>query len=320
MAARPLADRLSEALTSGAPALENLRTADPVDRADRFATLLAIYDLSLAPLDRVGTTACFERHPAVAELKWRLESEWLAELESDDAAETDDLPDDAVAALRALAARDRLPAVYHWVAKEAGWPELVAFLAVEGGPDGGFDDLVALCQVGLDGRPKLELARNYWDEMGNGDLAGVHTTLHADLSRVLDVPHLPPDLVPAAALQRTALGGLLATNHWLQPEMLGAMGLIELQAGPRSRLVLAGLERLGADEAALPFYRVHAEVDPHHGAGWLAEAIGPLLEEHPSWAGRVVRGARWRSRVNAEFFDIARRTAEQLARRTPAAA
>ena len=203
---------------------------------DRFATLLGIYELSLAPLERVGTAACFERHPAVADLKWRLESEWLAELESDDAAEADDLPDDVVAALRALAARDRLPAVYQWVAKEASWPELVAFLAVEGGPDGGFDDLVALCQVGLDGRPKLELARNYWDEMGNGDLAGVHTTLHADLARTLDVPHVPAAQLPAPALQRVALGGLLATNHWLQPEMLGALGLIELQAGPRSRL------------------------------------------------------------------------------------
>ena len=64
------------------------------------------------------------------------------------------LPEEPVAALRALAARDRLPGPYKWLAREASYDELVWFLALEGGPDGGFDDLVAVCQVGLDGSAK----------------------------------------------------------------------------------------------------------------------------------------------------------------------
>ncbi len=81
--------------------------------------------------------------------------------------------------MRAVAARDRLPEAYGWLAKTASWEQVVEFLALEGGPDGGFDDLVAVCQVGLSGTAKLELGKNYWDEMGQGDLAGVHTELHA---------------------------------------------------------------------------------------------------------------------------------------------
>jgi len=52
------------------------------------------------------------------------------------------------------------------------------------------------------------------------------------------MPRIPHEQMPIAALEREALGGPLATNRWLQPEMLGRSGLLDLQAGPRRRLVL----------------------------------------------------------------------------------
>jgi hypothetical protein len=177
----------------------------------------------------------------------------------------------------------------------------VEFLSLEGGPDGGFDDLVAACQIGLDGEAKLELARNYWDEMGNGDLARVHTELHRKLSRALDLRCPPRQHQPIEALERSVVTGLLATNRWLQPEMLGALGLLELQAGPRCRKVVAALERIGAGDDALDFYVEHATIDPRHGKDWVDKAIAPL-EADPRWATGIVRGARWRSIVNAGFF------------------
>jgi hypothetical protein len=213
------------------------------------------------------------------------------------------LPADPVEAMRELAAHERLPRLYKWVAKEAAYDEVVRFLALEGGPDAGFDDLVAACQIGLRGPAKQELAGNYWDEMGNGNPADVHTQLHDNLVAAIDMPRIPLDEQPVEALERSALGGLLATNHWLQPEMLGALGMIELQAGPRCRLVLQGLQRVAAPAGALPFYAVHAEVDPRHGKGWLENAIAPTVAAHPEWGERIVRGAYWRARLNAAFFD-----------------
>lgn len=289
-----LAGRLDHALTTGC--VVGLSAA-PLDRRDRFLTLLRIYDLRLGAASEESRYA---EHPMVAALKWALESEWLAEL----ASLSDRLVSgDVVAGMRALAARDRLPEAYEWVARSASWDEVVRFLALEGGPDGGFDDLVAMCQVGLTGRAKLELAQNYWDEMGNGALPAVHTALHDRLVAAIGMPRIPLSSQPEAALERAALGGLLSTNHWLQPEMLGALGLIELQAGPRCRKVLAAFDRLGAPEEAYPFYVEHAEVDPRHGRDWLDNAITPVVAERPEWAPRILRGALWRSSVNAAFFD-----------------
>jgi hypothetical protein len=301
MPARPLHEALAQALEEGPDALSPLAGATARDDRDRYAALLEIYALHTAPLDRLGDRARLQHHPVVATLKQRLEAEWLAELEA--APLPDGVDADAPGeTLRALAARDRLPAVYKWLARSATWPEVVDFLALEGGPDAGFDDLVAACQIGLDGTAKLELATNYWDEMGNGSPADVHTTLHHRLVAAIDMPTVPLDEQPVSALARAAFGGLLATNRWLQPEMLGALGLIELQAGPRCRLVLQAFDRCGAPADAYPFYEVHAEVDPRHGKDWLDHAIAPTLASHPDWAARIVRGAHWRSLVNAAFL------------------
>jgi hypothetical protein len=262
--------------------------------------LLHIYDVHCGPLDRVGAAAPFQHHPVLAYVKQRCEAQWLQSLEA--LRLPDEIGDDPVAAMRALAARDRLPTIYKWLARSATWSQVVRFLALEGGPDAGFDDLVASCQVGLAGPAKMELATNYWDEMGNGDDDAVHTTLHDRLVDAVDMPHLPQNDQPVSALARAALGGLFATNRWLQPEMLGALGLIELQAGPRCRLVLQAFDRTGAPAAAYPFYEVHAEVDPRHGKDWLEKAIVPTIEQHPEWGPRIVRGALWRSAVNTAFL------------------
>ena len=301
-----LSGRLTAALSSGPRALHELRDAAPNDRRDRFLTLLTVYDLHTAPLEQVGDAVRHQGHPAVAEIKARLEAEWLGELdlawEQAGHLTRASSADEVVRAMRAVAAKDRLPDAYRWLAKTADWRQVVDFLALEGGPDGGFDDLVAVCQVGLSGSAKLELGKNYWDEMGQGDAAGVHTTLYEQLVEAIAMPRIPRELLPVEALERAALGGLLATNRWLQPEMVGALGLLELQAGPRCRLVLQAFERLGAPAAAYPFYAEHAEVDPVHGKDWMDKAIEPLAAERPSWGPRLVKGAWWRSSINLRFF------------------
>lgn len=305
--ATPLADTLRLALQDDdTTALDALTGAVPDGPRDRFTTLQTLYSLHTAPVHTLGPAVRHQHNPALVTLKNRCEAAWLDELEALDADDEDvdvSTSDGLVAAMRTLAARDRLPGTYKWLARDAEWDDVVRFLALEGGPDAGFDDLVAACQIGLTGAPKMELAVNYWDEMGNGDLAAVHTTLHDRLVAAIDMPRIPVTEQPVSALARTALGGLLATNRWLQPEMLGALGLIELQAGPRCRLVLNAFDRCSAPAAAYPFYEVHAEVDPRHGKDWLDKAIVPTVMEHPEWGSRILRGALWRSAVNAAFLD-----------------
>lgn len=272
-------------------------------RVERFRTLLDIYRALLGPVEDDPAGAERATHTSVSSLKWALERDWLDELADSDYAPTAKECADPVSGMRVLAARTRIPEVYQWVAQQATDAQLRRFIAAEGGPDGGFDDLVAVAQLGLRGEPKLELATNYWDEMGNGALADVHTDLHRASSRTMNLQGLSVDDMSEAGLERAALGGLLATNHWLQPEMLGALGMIELQAGPRCQQVLKGMHRLAIPEQARPFYEVHAEVDPRHGADWLTHVIAPMSRAHPTWGRRIMQGARWRLLINDRFLE-----------------
>jgi hypothetical protein len=269
-----------------------------MDTAD-LLRLLDAHDLHVAPIDQLGDRAELQHHPETAATKWALDHELIDHLDALPAPDVSAI--DAVAAMRTLARADLVPPVYEWLAEEATLDDARTYLELEGGPDGGFDDLVALCQVGVDGEAKVELARNYWDEMGNGRLERVHTELHRKLAHTLGMRAVPRTELPREALERLALGSLLATNRWLQPEMVGALGLIELQAGPRCRKVVRGLERLGCGWDALDFYAEHAEADPRHGKDWVDNVVG-TLQDREGWAERIVRGARWRSAVNARFF------------------
>lgn len=301
-ATTPLFVELDRALASGSePDVEELWNATAGGRRDLALALLAIHDLHLAPVHALGRRASFQHHPAIASLKQRLEATFLARLADGSRPPTGTALDE----MRKVAANDLTPPLYTWLAEAASAEELCAYLSLEGGPDGGFDDLVALCQVGIDGEAKLELATNYWDEMGRGSAAAVHTELHRRMARALGLRDIARTSQPTEALERSLLGSTLATNRTLQPELIGALGLLELQAGPRCRRVVQGLKRLAAGEDALAFYEEHAVADPRHGKDWLDHVVAPVATDFPDWAARIVQGARWRSTVNARFFAAA---------------
>lgn len=297
----PLADALAVALGDGDDrGLERTLDIQPVGRRDAALALAQVHDLHLAPVEDLGARVRLQHHPVVATLKHRLEATYLRRLPTPQSSEGD-----AVAGMRKVASIDLVPPVYDWIAEKATLEEVRTYLSLEGGPDGGFDDLVALCQIGIEGEAKVELATNYWDEMGRGELARVHTELHERMSEALQLAGVERRDQPVEALERSLLGSVLATNRALQPELIGALGLLELQAGPRCRRVVKGLKRLGCGDAALAFYEEHAVADPRHGKDWLDHVVGPLAERFPHWGPRIVTGARWRSHMNAQFFAMA---------------
>ena len=118
----------------------------------------------------------------------------------------------------------------------------------------------------------------------------------------------PSHDLPLEALERRVLNGYLATNRALQPEMIGSLGLIECQAGPRCRRIVHAMRRLEVPAGAVPFYEEHATADPRHGKDWIDGAVAPLVARHPSWGPRIrARRRAWRAAVNRRFFAAMQR-------------
>src|SRR5436305_56368 len=85
--------------------------------------------------------------------------------------------------------------LFPWLAEQCSMEQMKWFLTQEVAGEAGFEDLTALTQLKLPTRPKLELARNYWDEMGRGKPKAMHGPLPAALAQHLDLNPLPETTV-----------------------------------------------------------------------------------------------------------------------------
>ncbi len=78
-------------------------------------------------------------------------------------------------------------ALFPWLAARATLPQMIWFIEQEVAGEAGFEDLLAFTQVKMPEQAKLEMARNYWDEMGRGASKGMHGPMLERLAHYLDV-------------------------------------------------------------------------------------------------------------------------------------
>ena len=196
--------------------------------------------------------------------------------------------------------------LFPWLAEQADLEEMRWFLAQEVAGEAGFEDLTALTQVKMPTQPKLELARNYWDEMGRGNAKGMHGPMLELLSHRLGLEaRIETTVWEALALANTMVG--LAANRRYAYHSVGALGVIELTAPGRSAATAAGLKRLGIANADRHYFDLHAVLDVKHSAAWNAEALRPLVAADPRVASAIAEGALMRLENGARCFDRYRR-------------
>jgi hypothetical protein len=191
--------------------------------------------------------------------------------------------------------------LFPWLAEHATIDQMRWFLAQEVAGEAGFDDLVALTQLKLPVRAKLEMARNYWDEMGRGKAAGMHGPMLDRLAHELDVSAIDEPIVWEATALSNLLVGLAANRHYAY-HSIGALGAIELTAPGRAAYVDAALTRLGLSSQTKQYYALHAVLDVKHSAAWNREIIAPLVSSDPSLCLPIAQGALMRLNAGARCF------------------
>ena len=197
--------------------------------------------------------------------------------------------------------------LFDYLADHASLNELRWFMQQEVAGEAGFDDLVALTQLRMPRRAKLELARNYWDEMGRGKPKAMHGPMLEELAECLGISGSPTEAVVWESL---ALGNVLvglAYNRRFAFHAVGALGVVELTAPTRAVKVVEAMDRLGVDRSASHYFRVHATVDLAHYQAWRDEVLIPLVQAQPGVAVAVAEGALMRLRAGQRTFERYRR-------------
>jgi hypothetical protein len=198
--------------------------------------------------------------------------------------------------------------LFPWLATTASVEQMRWFLLQEVAGEAGFEDLLALTQVKMSVQAKLEMARNFWDEMGRGREKAMHGPMLERLANYFELSPTPESVVPESlALGNTMIA--LARHRRYAYQSIGALGVIEMTAPTRAGFVDQGLRRLRIPPKKRHYFALHAVLDVKHSEEWNREVIRSLVDEDPRRAraigeGAVMRlwhGARSFERYRAEF-------------------
>lgn len=192
--------------------------------------------------------------------------------------------------------------LFPWLATNASLEQMTWFLSQEVAGEAGFEDLLAMTQIKVSVQAKLEMARNFWDEMGRGAANGMHGPMLGRLAAHFDIAPTPKTVIPESlALGNTMIA--LASHRRYAFHSVGALGVIEMTAPTRAGYVDRGLRRLGVPAKKRHYFAVHAVLDVKHSQAWNREVLRPLVAEDPRRAKAIGEGAVMRLWHGARTFE-----------------
>lgn len=203
--------------------------------------------------------------------------------------------------------------LYSFVACEAERRQLEWFFRMECAGEAAFDDLVALAQVGTRGDVKIEMAANYWDEMGRGRSQAVHTHLFHNLIRGLSLESPPASELPWQVLAgvNVMLWSCIPRRNAFRAQ--GALGAVELLAPQRCTRLVHGALRVGIHKKTVVYYGAHAVIDIGHAEGWLSNVIEKQVRAVPASRVGIAEGLIVRADASLDYFDYCLAAARNLA-------
>jgi hypothetical protein len=272
-------------------------------------TLNTIYDYQINAYGQCG-----QYDPILMEIMAELEEAWISYEKKRVPVEdypTD--PHDFAKWLKAYVRRNPSSDhdLYRHLSDDCTFEEMSFFFSQEVTIDPRFDDLIAFMQIGIhDPGVKMELASNFWDEMGNGNPEEVHTKMFSKLYDALDIfkeGEQFSDVLERASWQAMACGNTLLYSVLHRQNLnigLGSLGTVEIISPLRFSKLVKGFKRLGLSDEASQYHTLHISIDARHGNGWLHNAIVPQVKKNSANRDAIFFGSCLRMNTSMDFVEF----------------
>lgn len=192
--------------------------------------------------------------------------------------------------------------IFAYLRDDATYAQLRDFVKQETPFDIHFGDILLKMMPGLYGPLKMELCKNFWDEMGGGEDARVHRTLRLNMMAAIDLTsdhHL--NHVQEYCTEELRLVNMYFDAVHDRKKLAQAIGMMlatELMVPGRIDYQLEGWRRVGVSDRALTYLIEHTSVDVEHAHGWMENVVLPMLRDNPDTMKDIVFGVQ-RRLVNA---------------------
>ena len=281
---------------------------DPDSAIQLHKTLNSIYECQIGSSSKIS-----QFDPLLMEIMWELENAWLFYEEKRTPYEV--LPFDAKDFIKWMKAFVlKHPSTEHklfkFLSDVCNLEDMAYFFSQEVTIDPRFSDLISFMQIGINSLSiKLELAENYWDEMGNGNFTDAHTLMFSDLYQELQIfkkdEHFT-NVLTQASWQALACGNSLLYSVLHRNNFnfaLGSVGTVEIISPVRFSYIVKGFERLKLSEKAKRYHKAHIGIDSRHGNAWLQGAIMPTVQHDPEARHDIFRGAMLRLNTSLDYCN-----------------
>lgn len=251
--------------------------------------------------------------PPIAMFLWVFAREWDLSDRRRHQATLEELPGEAAAYpswIVDLVARDRSNVghpLFDFLANDATYAQLREFFRQESPLDLYFADILISLAPGVYGRPKLEIAQNFWDEMGAGDLTKTHRALRLEMMERIDIPDSDHEVnIDDFLLEEIALANayfVAATVRSYATQLTGMLLAVESMAPGRLAKQIEGWRRVGLGDEDMVYLLEHTVVDVEHAADWMQEVIAPILAERPEATREITLGVLRRLDIAGRICD-----------------
>lgn len=209
---------------------------------------------------------------------------------------------------------------FNYFSQSASLEELALYLIFEQRVDGSFDDIVSLAQIGVQGKAKMVLAENYWDEMGNGNEQHVHTTMFSEsleyLKAILEKSKhnlKVTDHIPTAILANGNMLLMYANRRKFIPRLLGAITILEDTAPDRFKATVNLMKRYNLPEEVIRYHEVHVHCDCRHGEDLLDSVLIPaIMDGNKAFLSEVCKGVLIRLNIATEYYKSMKNTFDSV--------
>jgi len=251
-------------------------------------------------------------HPFVCEVKHRINEAWMRSLNNKYSKALSDLPSvkqfpqwirDYVANHKS----NELHPVFTYLRDEASLDQSKEFFFQETPLEMLFGDIVAMMMPGVYGGIKVELVKNFWDEVGRAVDEKSHRKLRA---RMMEKFGFPEDcyvnntelfILEELQLINTYLS--LALDRTQQVQLVGVMLATELMIPGRFQYLIDGWRRLGVSDFDLHYHIEHTSVDEVHADDLLDHIAIPILTQDENQMKDIILGAMRRLDAIVSVLD-----------------
>jgi Iron-containing redox enzyme len=170
-------------------------------------------------------------------------------------------------------------------------------------------DMYVKSMIGLpDEKPRIEIAKNYWDEMG----LGVYTQCHnvwankflKEIGLLTDEDLLEHFYkIPSQVLERFIVSQYVTSYKKNWKNLIGHLGATEIYDPILNVKVIQLGHKYGLTDDTLEYFIQHVKVDAIHGRDWLDKVVIPLVTEDPESRFGIARGAEMNLVAHYRCFD-----------------